>query len=107
MAPYICAIEDRAKLGLLVLFGVQSGDEYPELDQINYLPRVKIPMLLMDGRYDFDFTLEQQQAFYDFLGTPESEKEWLLYETTHHIPRNDLVNESLNWLDRYFGPAIE
>ncbi len=105
MAPYICAIEDRVKLGILVLFGVQSGEEYQELDQINYLPRVTIPMLLMDGRYDFDFTLKQQQAFYDFLGTPEIDKEWKLYETTHHIPRNDLVNESLKWLDKYFGPV--
>ena len=105
MAPFICAIEERIKLGILVLFGVQGGEEYQELDQINYLPRVTIPMLLMDGRYDFDFTLKQQQAFYDFLGTPEIDKEWKLYETTHHIPRNDGVNESLKWLDKYFGPV--
>jgi predicted esterase len=105
IAPYILAIEERIKLGILILFGVQSSDEYPWYDQINYLPRVKIPMLLLAGRYDPDYSMKQQQAFYDFLGTPENEKEWKIYESTHYIPRKDLINESLNWLDKYFGPV--
>ena len=105
MAPYILSIEERIKLGILILFGVQSSDEYPWYDQINYLPRVKIPLLLLAGRYDPDYSMKQQQAFYDFLGTPENEKEWKIYETTHYIPRKDLINESLNWLDKYFGPV--
>jgi dienelactone hydrolase len=105
VAPYILSIEERIKLGILALFGVQSSDEYPWRDQINYLPRVKIPMLLLAGRYDPDYSIKQQQAFYDFLGTPENEKEWKIYESTHYIPRNDMINESLNWLDKYFGPV--
>jgi dipeptidyl aminopeptidase/acylaminoacyl peptidase len=105
VAPYILAIDERIKLGILILFGVQSRDEYPWYDQINYLPRVKIPMLLLAGRYDPDYSLKQQQAFYDFLGTPENEKEWKIYESTHYIPRKDAINESLNWLDKYFGPV--
>ena len=105
VAPYILAIEERIKLGILILFGVQSSNEYPEFDQINYLPRVKIPMLLLSGRYDPDYSMKQRQAFYDFLGTPENEIEWKTYESTHYIPRKDLINESLNWLDKYFGPV--
>ncbi|MFO7671110.1 MAG: SUMF1/EgtB/PvdO family nonheme iron enzyme [Bacteroidales bacterium] len=105
MAPYVLAIEERIKLGILSLFGVQSSDEYQEFDQINYLPRVKIPMLLMAGRYDPDYSLKQQQAFYDFLGTPEIDKKWKIYESTHYIPRKDAINESMNWLDKYFGPV--
>ncbi len=105
VAPYVLAIENRIKLGILSLFGVQSGGERKEWDQIHYLQRVKIPLLLLGGRYDFDYSLEQQQAFYDFLGTPKPDKKWMLYETTHHIPRKDLINESLNWLDKYFGPV--
>jgi dipeptidyl aminopeptidase/acylaminoacyl peptidase len=105
VAPYILSIEERIKLGILILFGVQSSGEYPWYDQINYLPRIKIPMLLLAGRYDPDYSLKQQQAFYDFLGTTENEKEWKIYESTHWIPRNDLINESLNWLNKYFGPV--
>jgi hypothetical protein len=62
-------------------------------------------MLLLGGRFDSDLTMEQQQAFYDFLGTPKSDMKWMVYETTHWIPRKDLINESLSWLDKYFGPV--
>jgi len=107
IAPYVLASEERIKLGMLALFGVSSLEKYrfKEFDQIDYVPRVKIPMLLLGGQYDWDYTMEQQQAFYDFLGTPRSEVRWKLYETTHWIPRGELINESLNWLDKYFGPV--
>ncbi len=105
LSPYVLAIEDRIKLGILALFGASPYDEYEDLDQLNYLPRIRIPMLLLGGRYDFVFTLRSQEAFYNFLGTPEDEKEWKLYESTHSLPRKDQVNESLAWLDLYFGPV--
>ena len=107
MAPYILAIEDRIKLGILAACGVHSDGSNQELDQINYLPRVKIPILMLNGRYDFDFTMKKQQAFYDFLGTPEEEKVWIKYEYTHGAPHIEVINESLQWLDTYFGPADE
>lgn len=104
-APFMLAIEDRIKLGILALFGAQLNDVPKDIDQLNYLPRVRVPMLLMEGTYDFAFSLESQQLFYDLLGTPEKNKEWKLYETTHMVPRPALVNESLKWLDKYFGPV--
>lgn len=105
IAPYILALEDRIKVGILALFGVSSFEKYmfKEFDQVDYLPRVWIPMLLMGGKYDLDFTLEQQQAFYDLLGTPEDMKKWMSYESAHNIPRKYLINESVDWLDEYFG----
>lgn len=105
VAPYVLAIEKRVKAGIVAAFGVLSGGDNPEYDQITYLPRVRIPMLMMNGKYDFDFTLETQQAFYDFLGTPEEDKVWKLYEHVHGAPEADLINESLAFLDKYFGPA--
>jgi len=103
VAPYVLAIENRVKAGILAAFGVLSDGENPEYDQITYLQRVRIPMLMMNGKYDFDFTLETQQAFYDFLGTPEEDKVWLLYDHVHGAPVPDLINESLGFLDKYFG----
>jgi dienelactone hydrolase len=107
VAPYILALEDRIKVGVLGLFGISSIEKYmfTEFDQVDYLPRVKIPMLLLGGRYDFDYPLEQQQAFYDLLGTPKDKRNWIIYESTHYIPRKDLINESVSWLDKYFGPV--
>jgi eukaryotic-like serine/threonine-protein kinase len=105
IAPYILASEKRLKLGILNLFGLSPVEKYrlKEFDLVDYLPRVKIPMLLLGGRYDFDFTMEQQQVFFDLLGTPKTETKWMIYESTHWIPREYLINESLNWLDSYFG----
>ena len=105
VAPYVLAIEKRIKAGIVVAFGVLSSGENPEYDQISYLPQVRIPMLMMNGKYDFDFTLETQQAFYDFLGTPEEDKHWLLYDHVHGAPVPDLIKESLAFLDKYFSPV--
>ncbi len=105
IAPYILAIESRIKLGILALFGISPVEKYRfrQFDQVDYVPRVEIPMLLLGGRYDLDYTMEQQQSFYDLLGTPIEDKKWIVYETTHWIPRNELINESREWLDKYFG----
>jgi dienelactone hydrolase len=104
IAPYILALEDRIKVGILALFGLSSFEKYmfKEFDQVDYLPRVRIPMLLLGGKYDLDFTLEQQKAFYDLLGTPKDMKKWMTYESAHNIPRKYLINESVDWLDKYF-----
>jgi len=105
VAPYILAVEDRVKVGIVSLFGVASIEKYmfKEFDQVDYLPRVKIPMLLLGGKYDPDYYLEQQEAFYNLLGTEEKDKKWIIYESTHFIPRKDLINESISWLDKYLG----
>jgi len=103
VAPYVLAIEKRVKAGIVAAFGVLSDGQNPEYDQITYLTRVRIPMLMMNGKYDFDFTLETQQAFVDFLGTPEEDKVWKRYEYVHGAPVPDLINESLAFLDKYFG----
>lgn len=109
VAPYILVNEKRIKTGILALFGVSSMEKYrfKQFDQVDYLPRVKIPMLLLGGKYDHDFTLEEQQAFYDLLGTPEKEKKWVTTESTHWIPRDELINESRTWFDKYLGPLGE
>ena len=57
-------------------------------------------------RYDFIFPLETNvQPMFDLLGTAEKDKSLKIYDTPHYMPRNDLIKETLNWLDKYFGPA--
>jgi hypothetical protein len=68
---------------------------------------VKQPTLMLNGRYDFFFPVEEtQEPFYRLLGSPKDQKKHLLYETGHNIPRNELIKESLDWLDLYLGPVI-
>jgi len=33
------------------------------------------------------------------------QKKHLLYESGHVVPRNELIKETLNWLDEYAGPV--
>jgi hypothetical protein len=61
---------------------------------------------MLNGRYDTSFPYEfTVKPMFDFLGTPEEHKVLKTYETDHYIPRNELIKESLAWLDKYLGPV--
>jgi hypothetical protein len=71
---------------------------------MHYLPRVKVPMLMLNGKYDFFFPYETSQVpFFMLLGTPEEHKRMLVNESGHSFPRTEMAKESLAWLDRYLG----
>ena len=104
MGGIIPAVEDRLKVSILVTAGISTG--YPEISQINYLPRIRIPVLMLNGKYDFSIPFETNvKVFFDHLGTPEQDKRLCAYETDHYVPKGELIKESLNWLDRYLGPV--
>ena len=103
----ILAIEERIKLGLLVFGGLGGYRRHAEVDEINYVSRVETPVLMLNGRYDFIFPLETNvQPMYELLGTSEEDKFLKLYDTPHYMPRNELIKETLKWLDRYLGPVV-
>ena len=78
----------------------------PEVDTLNYLPRVRQPLLLLAGRYDYFFPYEaSQEPFVERLGTPPEHKRHVLVESGHSVPRSEYLTEVLGWLDEYFGPA--
>jgi len=59
---------------------------------------------MLNGRYDFFFPVDStQDPFFQMLGTKKDQKKHMLYETSHNIPRNELIRESTNWLDQYLG----
>jgi serine/threonine protein kinase/dienelactone hydrolase len=102
----IPAVEDRLKVSVLHVGGFGDSFARPEADDINYVTRIKIPTLMLNGKYDmsfpYDFTVK---PMFDFLGTPEEHKRLRVYETDHFIPRKELIRESLDWLDKYLGPV--
>ena len=106
LGPIMLTVEDRFEAGVLVVAGLQYERALPEVEPIQYLPRVTIPVLMMNGKYDFFFPVEtSQQPFYDLLGTPEENKEWKLVEASHGVGRFEVAKEAGPWLDRYLGPA--
>ncbi len=103
----LVALEKRIQASILYVGGfglMKLIKAAPEVDQINFAPRVTIPTLMLNGRYDFLFPFETSQVpMYRFLGTPEGHKAHKVYETGHSVPRNEEIKETLDWLDRYFG----
>jgi len=105
---FMLAIEKRIKLGLLAKGGLGGYRRFSEVDEINYVSRVKTPVLMMNGRFDFVFPLETNvQPMFELLGTAEEDKTLKIYDTPHIMPRNDLIKETLNYLDKYFGPVTK
>ena len=78
----------------------------PEADVLNFLPRVRQPILMLNGRYDMFFPIEtSQKPMFELLGTPTADKKIIHYESGHTPPRHELIKESLAWYDKYLGPA--
>jgi hypothetical protein len=106
MAPIILAVEDRIKAAVLSLGGTWARG-LPEVNPVNYIPRVEVPTLMLNGRYDMTFQYETHvKPMFDLLGTPDEHKRLVLYETDHFTPRTDRTKETLAWLDRYLGPLL-
>jgi dienelactone hydrolase len=104
MGGIIPALEPRVKASVLYVAGLTMERGRPEVDPVNYLPRIKSPVLMLNGKYDFFFPSETaQKPFFEFLGTPAADKRWIIYEGGHDVPRTELIKESLAWFDKYFG----
>ena len=105
LGSIIPAVEERLKTAITLAGGLR-GIGRPEVNQINYVSRVKIPFLMLNGKYDSIFPYETSiKPMFDLLGTPDEHKELKLYQTDHIPPRNELIKETLAWLDRYLGPV--
>jgi formylglycine-generating enzyme required for sulfatase activity/dienelactone hydrolase len=106
MGGIIPAIEQRIKVIILNVGGMVMNKSLPEVDQINYLPRVRQPVLMLNGAYDMYFPVEtSQKPLFRFLGTPENQKKMIVYPSGHVVPQTDFIKETLAWLDTYLGPA--
>jgi len=107
LAPVLLAVEKRFKAAILSSGGFQLRYDLPEVDGLNFAPRVNIPVLMLSGRYDDALPLESSQfPLFRLLGTPDKDKKHVIYEAGHgDLPRREEVRESLDWLDRYLGPV--
>jgi dienelactone hydrolase len=99
----LTAIEPRIKTAVLQGTGIWDP-RVPEIDILNYAPRVRIPTLVLTGRYDFETPFETaQRPLFALLGSPTEHKRHKVFETGHALPIEDVAREIVPWLDRYLG----
>jgi dienelactone hydrolase len=105
LGAIIPAVEERLKASVLLAGGI-CGDYRPEAHPVNYVGRVKVPTLMLNGRYDSILPPDRSsKPMFDLLGTPAEHKKQIFYETDHVPPYNEYVKETLAWLDKYLGPV--
>jgi pimeloyl-ACP methyl ester carboxylesterase len=104
--PIMLAVEDRFKVAVLLAGGCNDSKVLPEINPMNYVSHVKIPVLMLNGRYDFEIPLDTcQEPFFRLLGTPPQNKRHILFDSGHAAPYTPVFKETLNWLDHYLGPV--
>jgi dipeptidyl aminopeptidase/acylaminoacyl peptidase len=78
----------------------------PAEDQVNFVTRVRAPVLMVNGKYDFTFPPDlAQKPMFHMLGTPEADKRYVEFDTPHDVSQQKeaLSTEVLAWLDKYLG----
>ena len=93
--------EERFKAAILYVGGVFTT--YPPLaDGLNHIPRIKTPILMLNGEQDYLVPKISAETFYNFLGTPKEDKKIVFYDSGHWpLPRNQMIKETLSWVDKY------
>jgi dienelactone hydrolase len=100
------AIEPRFKATILFVAGFRMQSVRPEADPFNFVPRIRMPILMLNAKYDDYFPVESsQKPFFRLLGTPLEHKRHVVYDGGHMMPRTQLIPEALSWLDKYLGPV--
>ena len=109
LAPSLLALEGRLRAAVLVSGGLtNSGGGLPAmLDNANYLPRVHMPVLMINGRFDHLYQFESsQKPMLELLGGPAGQKKQILYDVAHvGFPPNLVARDIDDWFDLYLGPT--
>ena len=100
------AVEHRFKTAVLGGGGLWLEKTLPEVGPVNFVGRVHIPVLMVNGRYNHVYALETSQKWlFELLGTPVEWKKHIVYDSGHAPPRREFIRDSLEWLDATLGPV--
>ncbi|HEU0004592.1 MAG TPA: protein kinase [Terriglobia bacterium] len=107
-SPMMLAPDGRIRVAVLLAGGLRPVGALPEADPVNFLPRLRIPVLMVNGSYDPVYPIDSgQKPMLHLLGTPPKDKRHVVLPVGHAVivpeVRNDLIREVLDWLDRHLG----
>ena len=99
----LSCVEPRIKTNVFVSGGLRPQGR-PEVNPLNFVGRITIPTLMLNGRYDSVLPLDAYiRPMYESLSTPKKDKKLVLFDTDHIPPQDGLTSETLAWFDRYMG----
>ncbi len=101
--PIPVSLEPRIKTAVFAAGGLRFNYP-PEIQPANFAPRVKVPVLLINGRDDFQVPMESQLRLLELMGTPSEHKRHVPLDGGH-VPNDmrGLIREVLDWFDKYLG----
>jgi eukaryotic-like serine/threonine-protein kinase len=103
LGPVFLAIERRITLGVLYMGGINLQPSRPEADTVNFAPHVRVPVLMLSGKFDNYYpTVSSQLPLFELLGTPDEHKQRREHDAAHSIPRAVMIKEVVDWMDKYW-----
>jgi dienelactone hydrolase len=101
------ALEPRLRTAVLAYCGIPIVRQADGTDPLDFAPRIKIPVLLLEARDDFTYPyMTSQLPFFRLLGAPEKDKKMVLRDGGHIATfPPEILRVILDWLDRYLGPV--
>lgn len=105
MGSIMLALDPRLTVAVFHAGGLSPGSAPPEVDAFTFAPRVKVPVLMVNGDSDYIYDVEaSQKPLFRTLGTPESLKRHVVLPGGHGIlgeRRTQVIGEVLDWLDKH------
>jgi formylglycine-generating enzyme required for sulfatase activity/dienelactone hydrolase len=106
----LLAVEHRFKAAVLVSGGMPPPlgpltPRIPLMDVASHAARIRIPVLMINGRYDNTFPVKTAaEPLLRLLGTPSADKASEILEYGHGgPPRAETLRFTLGWFDKYLG----
>ena len=110
VSPHILATESRIRTAVMLSATLAPIDSAMFPDVVNpntYWPKVDLPILLLNGRYDISTHLiESRDLLLRSIGTSETDKRGIIYDSSHWpLPPHRVERDASEWLDRYLAPV--
>jgi dienelactone hydrolase len=107
LAPITLAVEPRFRAAVVLVGGLSALPTQPEVDPFNFVTRVALPVLMLNGEYDMIHPVEEAaRPMFELLATPPDDKRLFVSPVGHIVMYPDMIGETLGWLDRYLGRPI-
>ncbi|MEO7859175.1 MAG: hypothetical protein ABIU05_01825, partial [Nitrospirales bacterium] len=96
-------VEERLKAAIFLDGGFYYEKQLPGANQADFAPRIKVPTLLISGKFDWIFL--GKDALLRLVGTPSANKKAVTFDTAHDVSeqRPALIREVVGWLDQHLG----